>query len=213
MAKTISVFVVSIIFFTSINSCRDHKTFEIEERNIATKDTFKQIDVKDSLRSITVSEKEILRKNTDAWLTEMVDSTLDITSQKTFDSLVLFYHKLDIEDNEDILFDLTTKWILKSSSEISAKGCNDPIEGKKSYARVKEHKYVMTGHDIYDIFNLKKDEKPLNHIPYVVGRIDKCNAILLDSNTFIIQYIHSYPDGGRTCFYDEKRYRFVRYNE
>ena len=171
------------------------------------------VPLNDAFPILTESEKELLKKNPDAWLTEVTDSTLAISSQQTFDSLLLSQQvKLLNEKKEDIPFDFNDRWVFTAATNLSAKGCYDPIEGKKSYFVVKEKKYTLTGQDIYEIFDLNPEQKLLNQTPITVGRVDQWNVILIDRNTLWVQHLYAYPNGGQTCLYSEKIYQFVKLN-
>lgn len=210
MGKTTYLLLAFAMSILLINCSPETKKPSILTKNMEKQNSSQANKLTDSLQMISDIEKEHLKNDPDAWLTEIVDSTLEITSQQKLDSL-LFPKLLSYkEENKEITFDLSDKWVLTSSSTISVKGCY-ALAGKRTYYVVKEKKYFLTGQDIYEVFNLNEEKKPLNYIPSNIGRIDQWTAILTDKDTLLIQHLHSYPDGSQTCFYHEKIYRFIKY--
>jgi hypothetical protein len=127
--------------------------------------------------------------------------------------MLIFKLWLNRKDQKEVSFDFADLWVLSSSSNLSVEGCSpELVNGERSYSVVHKNKYFLTGKDIYEVFDLNEDKMPQTYIPGASGRINQWTAVLKDSNNLLVQHLHSYPDGGQTCFYREKIYHFVKHD-
>lgn len=159
-------------------------------------------------------ERSFINFPFDGWLTEVrsQDSIAAIVEQ-----LKALRHSV-FSKAEKVSFNPADKWTLLDYSVENIDGCQiDRRDSTMRYFSSKGNQYLLTGRDIFEIFDISDPRLPFGYYPVVLGLGSRNHAYwsasLIGGEILSVQFIDSFPNGNQTCFHYEKIYRFARIKE